>query len=303
MLPGLAPRAKALTYNGSSSYKSGKYYTALTSISLTGNQRTDIVKIANSQIGYQEGGSSSQLSGTVRGNGNCTEYGRWYGLQDMWCAHVAGVSTSIVPSHAYTPSGLNWFIQRGQAYSRATVAKGGYTTYTCGCGHSYVGDETDPAGHSYADGVCGTCGSPQPSQITDYYLVGFINGSDYGCESDYQNMGQYRFAEGKHTARFSQDSYVFLKANDNLAWFMCQSYVTESTARLYRTETGAAEKLFVPGGQELTFTLTENSDGSLTLSYAAAHAHSYSAAVTAPTCTGEGYTTYTCECSITKNCK
>ncbi len=32
-----------------------------------------------------------------------------------------------MPSHAYTPSGLNWFKDRGLAYSRATVAKGGYT--------------------------------------------------------------------------------------------------------------------------------------------------------------------------------
>ncbi len=85
-------------------------------------------------MGYQEGGSSSQLSGTVRGSGNCTEYGRWYGLQDMWCAmfvswcaNVAGISTSVVPKHAYTPTGLNWFKNKGQAYSRATVAAGGYT--------------------------------------------------------------------------------------------------------------------------------------------------------------------------------
>jgi hypothetical protein len=128
------PSASALTYSGSSSYKSGKYYKQLTNIALTGDQRKDIVAIAQSQIGYQEGGSSSQLSGTVKGSGNYTEYGRWYGMQDMWCAmfvswcaYVAGVPTSVVPSHSYTPTGLNWFIDRGRAYSRATVANGGYT--------------------------------------------------------------------------------------------------------------------------------------------------------------------------------
>ncbi len=128
------PQARALSYSGSSSYKSGKYYTNLTKVTLTGDQRVDIVNIAKSQVGYQEGGSSSQLSGTVRGNGNYTEYGRWYGLQDMWCAmfvswcaNVAGVSTSVVPSHSYTPTGLNWFKNKGQAYSRATIAAGGYT--------------------------------------------------------------------------------------------------------------------------------------------------------------------------------
>ena len=124
----------ALSYSGSASYKSGKYYTALTNVKLTGNQRTDIVNVAKSQIGYQEGASSSQLSGTVRGSKNYTEYGRWYGIQDMWCAMFvswcaarAGVSTSIVPKHSYTPTGLQWFKDRGRAYSRASVASGKYT--------------------------------------------------------------------------------------------------------------------------------------------------------------------------------
>ncbi len=130
----IVPRAAALSYSGSASYKSGKYYTALTAVTLTGDQRTDIVNVAKSQVGYQEGGSSSQLSGTVKGSGNYTEYGRWYGMQDMWCAmfvswcaHVAGVPTSIVTSHSYTPTGLNWFINKGQAYSRSKVANGSYT--------------------------------------------------------------------------------------------------------------------------------------------------------------------------------
>lgn len=134
VLPCLTFPAKALSYSGSSSYRSGKHYSNLVGITLTGDNRTDIVNIAKSQIGYQEGGSSSQLSGTVKGSGNYTEYGRWYGMQDMWCAmfvswcaNVAGIPTSVVPSHSYTPTGLNWFLNRGQAYSRSTVANGGYT--------------------------------------------------------------------------------------------------------------------------------------------------------------------------------
>ena len=41
----------ALSYSGSSSYRSGKYYTNLTKVNLTGNQRLDIVSVAESQIG------------------------------------------------------------------------------------------------------------------------------------------------------------------------------------------------------------------------------------------------------------
>jgi hypothetical protein len=128
------PSASAVSYNGSSSYQSGKYYKNLTNVQLTGNQREDIVNVARSQVGYQESSSASQFSGTVKGSKNYTEYGRWFGMQDMWCAmfvswcaHVAGIPTSIVPSHSYTPTDLSWFRNRGQAYSRSTVANGGYT--------------------------------------------------------------------------------------------------------------------------------------------------------------------------------
>jgi len=134
ILPHSAQKASALEYKGSAGYMSGKYYRALTEVQLTGDPRTDIVNIAKSQVGYQEGGSSNQLSGEVYGGVNYTEYGRWYGVQNMWCAmfaswcaDVAGVSTSIIPKHAYTPDGLKWFRDRGLAYSRAKVEAGEYT--------------------------------------------------------------------------------------------------------------------------------------------------------------------------------
>ena len=135
MLFALLPQsAAALTYKGSASYKSGPYYEKLCAVELTGDVRTDIVNIAKSQVGYFEGSSSSELSGTVNGSNNYTEYGRWYGMQDMWCAifvswcaYVAGVPESVVLKHAYTPTGLSWFQNKGQAYSRADVAAGKYT--------------------------------------------------------------------------------------------------------------------------------------------------------------------------------
>lgn len=135
MLFALLPQsAAALTYKGSTSYKSGPYYERLCAVELTGDSRTDIVNIAKSQVGYFEGSNSNELSGTVNGSNNYTEYGRWYGMQDMWCAifvswcaYVAGVPESVVLKHAYTPTGLSWFQNKGQAYSRADVAAGKYT--------------------------------------------------------------------------------------------------------------------------------------------------------------------------------
>lgn len=131
-LVGACP-VSALQYTGSERYMAGKYYQALTQVPLTGDQRTDIVNIALSQLGYQEGGSGNQLSGEVFGGVNHTEFGSWYGMQDMWCAMFvswcaerAGVSTNVVPKHAYTPDGLRFFRDRGQAHEQEELAAGGY---------------------------------------------------------------------------------------------------------------------------------------------------------------------------------
>lgn len=124
----------ALQYTGTDSYMSGRYYRKLQQVKLTGDPRTDIVAIARSQVGYQEGGSVNQLSGEVHGGVNFTEYGGWYGVQDMWCAMFvswcaaqAGISTDTVPSHCNTPEGMSWFAERGRAYSRAEVQSRKYT--------------------------------------------------------------------------------------------------------------------------------------------------------------------------------
>ncbi len=156
MLPATVISTSALSYNGSSSYMASKYYTALKNVQLTGNQRSDIVNVAKSQIGYKEGGSKNDLGGSYSGGGwnNYTEYGRWYGMFDMWCAmfvswcaDTAGVSTSVVPKHCFTPSGLNWFKQRGLAYSRSQVAAGQYTPQPGDIIYFKSGRNSNPTNH------------------------------------------------------------------------------------------------------------------------------------------------------------
>ena len=122
-------------------------------------------------------------------------------------------------------------------------------------------------GHVYYQDQCSKCGQNR----LDYYLVGFINGADYGCESDHENMGQYKFVNGKLTATFKTDGYVMIKTTGNASYFMTDGYPGSNvtSAYLYNTTTPElqADKLHVPGGVELTFTLVENNDGTLTLSY------------------------------------
>ena len=125
--------------------------------------------------------------------------------------------------------------------------------------------------HNYKNGFCTVCGlsDPNVAKPETYYLVGFINGTNVGYEDDYQNKGAYQFVDGKLVATFTQDSYVLIKTANNGKWFMTHGYTEAKAAIFYDTHTGVNEKMLVPGGVEVTFTLTENEDGSLTLSYLA----------------------------------
>lgn len=159
------------------------------------------------------------------------------------------------------------------------------------CGEILV----DAFGHEYVKGIC-SCGAKDPEYV-DYYLVGWINGKDYGCEADHANLGEYKFVDGKLTVKFAQDSYVFVKTGnlngESVKWYLFESYVDTNQGNLYENK---PEKMKIPGNVEVNFTLTVNEDGSLTLSY---HIHYYEAVVTAPTCTAAGYTTHTCACGDT----
>ena len=110
-----------------------------------------------------------------------------------------------------------------------------------------------------------------PTQ-TDFYLFGYINGANYACEEDSENLGTYLFENGTLTATFAQDSYVAVRTN-NGGWFMANGYPGDeaTTATLYSTAiTGEnSNKLRVPGGVTVTFTLTDNGNDTYTLSYTA----------------------------------
>lgn len=103
-------------------YQNSLYHQQLESAinMMTGDQRSDILKIAESQIGYTEGDRETDLDGTSNQNHehknkNYAEYVYWYwnvyGGEDYpwcaafvsWCARQANISTSIVPNEKYVP--------------------------------------------------------------------------------------------------------------------------------------------------------------------------------------------------------
>jgi len=157
-----------------------------------------------------------------------------------------------------------------ETVTNATCTANGSKTCTCTkCGHSYT-ETIYSTGHSYADGICSVCGAKDPNAGGVYYsLVGYINGANYGCEEDHANPGAYKFVNGKLTTTFTQDSYVFIKTSDNANWYLANAYCQDTTCNFV---IGGSEKMYVPAGQALTFTLVENEDGSVTVSYTTATA-------------------------------
>ena len=113
------PQAQATmsTNSYSTQYMNSTYYTKLKNVTITGNQRDDIVNIALSQVGYHEGNNNSELGGNnTNGSNNYTEYNYWYYSGTLnggdaapwcavfvsWCARQAGIGTDIINNSAYS---------------------------------------------------------------------------------------------------------------------------------------------------------------------------------------------------------
>ena len=109
--------------------------------------------------------------------------------------------------------------------------------------------------------------APSIGDSSEYYLVGYINGTDYVA-------GDYKFDEnGKLTATFNSDSYVYVRNGDSSAEYWTDGYlgtVTSATLKDNRKCSLTADKwdkMLIPGGVEVTITLTVNNDNTVTLSY------------------------------------
>lgn len=93
--PALAATYRPGAQSGpSSSYKNGMYYDNYKRVPITGDNRTDLIAMALSQLGYQEGAANGSFSGEVSGRNNYVEFsynmgdlGLGYGGSDYpWCA-------------------------------------------------------------------------------------------------------------------------------------------------------------------------------------------------------------------------
>ena len=280
--------AATCTGSGVKTYTCSRCYHSYTeAIAATGHSYTSKVTAATCTAQGYTTYTCSKCGDSYTGNYTNP---KGHSYSGNYCTVCGAVNPNC--THSYT----------SKVTTAATCTAAGVKTFTCGlCGNSYT--QAIPAtGHSFSGGSCTTCGAADPSVSVDYtyYLVGYINGMDYGCEADYENNGIYKFVNGKLTATFTTDSYVFVKTEGNSKWLLSEAYCTDTTCTFYE---GGSEKMFVPGNVSVTFTLTKNADGSVTVSYTTggttACSHTYVSSVTsAATCTKNGIKTFTCtKCS------
>jgi len=172
-----------------------------------------------------------------------------------------------------------------------TCTEGGYTTYTCACGESYVGDEVEALGHTYEaivtpptcteDGyttyTCAVCGE---TDVSD--KVAALGHTEEVIAGKAATCTETGLTEGKKCSVCGE----VLVAQTEIA-ALGHSY--KSVVVAPTTEAG--------GYTEHTCEVCGDSyKDNFTDKLPPEHVHSYTAVVTAPTCTEDGYTTYTCAC-------
>lgn len=202
-------------------------------------------------------GTSGDLTSGWPGNAMTYVETNGYG-EDIYSITISADATGLIFNGSGGQTVDITDISDGMGYYCTDQSDGKYKvgTYTYGSSSATVGGFTN-------SGVYSSYG--------DYYLFGWIDGDNYGCESCYEAMGAYKFDENGHlTVCFDKDSYVGVKTTGNRAWFMTDGWLGSVTsATLYNSDNlgSDANKLLIPGGVEIGLTLTENTDGTLNLRY------------------------------------
>lgn len=153
-----------------------------------------IVEIAESQVGYKEKSSDSNLDDFTAnaGTANYTKYGKWYGLNPApwcaifvsWCANEAKISTSVIPKYSSCSTGMSTFKEWKRFYYSS--AYGG--SYTPKVGDIFfVGTSTTSSTHTgivvgvsssqitVVDGNYSDKVSKHTYSLTNSSLIGFAN--------------------------------------------------------------------------------------------------------------------------------
>ena len=142
LLLALALPAAAITPTYGSmtpSFLGSRYYLNLQALTLTGDGATDMVMVAMSQLGYHEGNGPHQCNGENKhGSGNFVEYNYYHGCVDQlgngtltygypwcasfvsYCARLAGILWTALPTSLNCARWIQTFSSMGVYHTRAS---------------------------------------------------------------------------------------------------------------------------------------------------------------------------------------
>ena len=136
------------TWNGAQTRQSGYYQYDFVSNAWI---EVTIPEDAEGEYALTDGYINFNVFGDGPGNHrNLTDSGRDVNTSASSCKYTRSLLPKIVVyghTHSYEA-----------VVTAPTCTEGGYTTYTCECGDSYVADYTDALGHIFQDGECSRCG-------------------------------------------------------------------------------------------------------------------------------------------------
>lgn len=186
-------------YNVTHEYKSSKFYTNLTSVSLSGDGARDVLAVAMSQLGYHEGDSERDFGGESKtGSRDFVEYNVLYGKLDN------GQGNGLSYGYYWCASFVNWCLRQAGIPESATAG----AEVSC---HRWFSDCKDAGIYKSKSGYIPQLGDiiffKDKGSAVDSTHVGFVRYSDgiyvYTVEGNTSNGNEYS----------SNGEYVALKSH------------------------------------------------------------------------------------------
>lgn len=182
-------------------FRNSRYYLNLEVLEMTGDEGTDIVMVAMSQLGYHEGNGPSHCHGESCGTGNYVEYNYYHGSVDQlgngqltygypwcasfvsWCARMAGISCDTLCTSLNCTRWVNHFIGEGEYHARQSgyIPKQGDLIFFRDAGSSKLSTHVglvryECNGLVYTiEGNCGDAVSLKAYSLNDPYVIGYAS--------------------------------------------------------------------------------------------------------------------------------
>ena len=195
------------------------------------------------------------------------------GEQKRTCA-CGEIETQTIPATGHSHTSV---------VTPPTCTEQGYTTYTCSCGDSYIDNYVDTTGHNFGewettkDATCVELGEQVRACAcgeTETQVIPVTGHSYNSVVTAPTCLEQGYTTHTCHCGNSYTDAYVSAIGHSFGEWTITKDPTDEEQGEQKRTcVCGKVETLIIP-----------------------AIGHTYESVVTVPTCTEQGYTTYTCQC-------